>query len=740
MVDNLSDQEMSDLFQRNMPWIELPTESLEQIKQNMAVEIEKLKNTSSTLDASRLPNGETAPLHRFDSQPEEPGIDVLFSGHMPLLPIPPELAEQLKKRVLAEVAVTLKAQPVTNGVTMPARSGHSVAPARRGLRQILVLPIQMVMRALTGWLQRLQEKFRMGSYMALAGVAIALLLVVLVFGPAILNPAQQIPLPNTAQPNTGTPGKVPLLAHRAKVVITGGTATIQKADGKTEQLPVGVVENALGPGDRLITNDSTVRIEYFEGQTTTVDPGADVELKEYIAQGDTTRVSLLVYAGKTSHEVDTTLAANDLFEVRTSAAIAHVKQSKITIEALSATQTHIETQAGTAQIATGNQELVMAAGQQITATLGTAPLILTITPTLPSLVASVPFPLFMDTPTATAVATSKPTPFSWPTDTAAPIAPTNEVFPITVTPFSLLPTPTPTQAVSLLVPSTTSSVTLGTSLTNTATVFSTPIMTNTATNTPSATVTLTNTPVPPTYTPILVPTATDTPILVPTKIITSTDTPIPPTATATLILVPTATDTNTAVPPTKTHTPAPTDTDTPVSPTATDTDVPPTDTSAPTSTNTVVPATDTPVPPTVTNTAVSPTDTNTPVPPTATDTDVPPTNTPVPPTDTPGSPKATDTPVPPTDTPTNTPDPPTPTDTLEPPTATPVPPTPTNTPEPPTATLEPPTATPAPPTNTPEPPAPTATPEPPTATSTPEASTDTPTVTPTDTPRSKEDI
>lgn len=56
---------MSDLFQRNMPWIELPTESLEQIKQNMAVEIEKLKNTSSTLDVPPLAewrNGAPAPL------------------------------------------------------------------------------------------------------------------------------------------------------------------------------------------------------------------------------------------------------------------------------------------------------------------------------------------------------------------------------------------------------------------------------------------------------------------------------------------------------------------------------------------------------------------------------------------------------------------------------------------------------------------------------------------------------
>ncbi|MFN8491024.1 MAG: hypothetical protein U0350_25745 [Caldilineaceae bacterium] len=775
MIDNLSDQEMSDLFHRNMPWVEMPTDALEQIKQNMAGEIEKLKKASSSIDASRVSNGEMLPLPRLGSPAEEHGIGTLFSGHMPLVPMPPELAEQLKKRVLAEVAATLKAQPVANGAGMPAHAARSAAPTLRGFRRSVALPVQMVMRTLSSWLQWLQETFRMGPYMALAGAALVLFLVVLVSRISILKPSQETLRANTAQPSISTPGTAPLIAYRAKVIITGGTATIQKADGKIEKLNVGVVENALGPGDRLLTGNSTVRIEYFEGQTTTVDPGADVELQEYMAQGDTTRVALLVHTGKTSHEVDTALASNDLFEVRTPAAVANVKQSKLTIEALSATQTHIETQAGTAQIATGNQELVVAAGQQITAILGTVPFLATITPTVTSLVVA-PFPLLIDTPSATAVATSKPTIPLWPTSTVAPLVPTNEVFPVTVTPFSALPTPTPTQATSILVPTETPSITVGTGLTNTntPTVFNTPTVTNTATNTPSATATVTNTKPPPTYTPILVPTATDTPILVPTKILTSTDTPVPPTATATPILTPTATathtpvtptntrvptktdtpvpptstyipptKTSTPVPPTKTDTPAPTDTitvtDTPlppthtqVAPTDTNTAVPPTHT--PTPTVTPVPPTNTVIPPTDTSTAIPPTytsapptDTNTAIPPT--NTSAPPTATPVPPTDTPVPPTDTSTAAPPTHTPalpTDTPVPPTDTNTAIPPTHTPA--LPTATPVPPTATPVPPTATDtvAPPTDTPEPPTPTSTPDPPTPTDTLAPPTDTP--------------
>ena len=61
-------------------------------------------------------------------------------------------------------------------------------------------------------------------------------------------------------------------------------------------------------------------------------------------------------------------------------------QTKLTVEALSKTETHIEAETGTAQILVNHKELVMAAGDQLTATVGNTPVVLTatvtITPTL----------------------------------------------------------------------------------------------------------------------------------------------------------------------------------------------------------------------------------------------------------------------------------------------------------------------------------------------------------------------
>lgn len=367
-----------------------------------------------------------------------------------------------------------KGTPLAKPATDLATS--SSAGQLRNRSQTRANRMQVEGRGIGAWLA---ARLTLVPSLAVAGAGLIVLLVLLILGPRLFrnlsstrtgsSPVQTTE-PQTANqvtPNAQAPSSTVeeatsaanatvnsgawetprLLAQRARVIITGGTATIQKADGKTEQLSGGVVEDALGPGDRLITHDSTARIEYFEGQTTTVDPGAVVELQEYIAQGDTTRVALLVYAGKTSHEVDKALAADDLFEVRTPAAIANVKQSKITIEALSATQTHIETQAGTAQIATGNQELVMAVGQQLTATLGVIPGVLPVTP-VDSFGSS----------TATAMPTRSSTLIEFPTSAPIPTPivgtfQTPKVTPPASTPtptFIILPTATPlsTQPVS----------------------------------------------------------------------------------------------------------------------------------------------------------------------------------------------------------------------------------------------------------------------------------------------------
>ncbi len=655
MSDNMRDQELQALFHKHMPLKPLPAELAERLQQQVLTMVATTLKTAPHTDAPIVWSEAAPPLHSVADAPRDQELHTLFREHMSLQPLPAELAERLQQQVLAMVATTLKSTSHTQSSTVSGvRAIHAM---RHGLR------MSGLAQRWSNGLSWLGEQFDLAPFMALTGVALVLIVVLGLLRSGIISPLTGMPSPSKLGNGTTIAVKPSAGARRAKVIVTGGTATIQKQTGQIEALVAGASDNWLTAGDRLITGDSTARIEYFEGQSSIVEPGADVELQEYTEQGATTRIALLVHNGKTSHEVDTPLTSDDLFEVRTPAAVASMKQpkltvastkqTKLTVEALSETQTHIEAETGNAQILANNQEFVMAAGDQLTATVGNTPVLLTVTVTvtptlsivmlLPNLATNTPTP--SDTPVAS-TPTSQANGYFLPADPF-----------VTSTP-SLIPTNTDT---STPVP--------------TSTVLQTPVIGQSTvlipTLTPTSTLILipTNTPTL-TYTPILIPTNTPTstnmPVLSTPTTILPTDTPVLPTAT---LVLPTSTDTPVA--PTDTATNTPTITDTPVLPTATL--VPPT------ATDTPVPPTATLVPPTATDTPVLPTVTDTPVPPTATDTPVPPTVT-----DTPVPPTVTDTPVPPTVT--DTPVPPPITNTLELPTATPVTPTVTDTVEPPTAT------------------------------------------------------
>ena len=654
MADNLSDEELRALFQKHLPLKPMPPELADRLKQQVLAAVATTLQASSRPSVSTLPLEATPAFHFVAEQPDDQELYDLFQRHMPLKPLPPVLAARWQQQVLAAVATTGSAPRALSTTNPgPRQQSQNSAYIAGGLWST--------------WLTRLRELFVQAPSLALSGLASALLVMLVLIG--LSRTPWLAVTPPSGTPAAGTPvsGGVPIPApgdvlRQAHVIISGGQAIIQKSSGQTETVEAGPTVYLLAEGDRLITgDDSTAHIEYFTGQSTTVEPGAEVELEEYEAAGATTRVALLVHSGKTSHEVSTPLAEADLFEVRTTAAVASVKYTKLTVEVLSATQTHIETKTGTTQVTVDDEELVIAAGQQMTATVNSTPEIGTVisplaTPTAPA----------SRTPTVTASATEpatvRPTVALLATRTATPNGPSSDVAPS--------PTPT-TREAATLVPTATAFHTTTSTPTSTSIPVS-PTMTATVV-VPTYTVILvpTNTPVPPTDTPTLTPTSTPTvtntaiatgTVVVPTfTSVPPTDSPVPPTGTPTLAPIDTPTGTNTAPAATNTSA-APTHTSTPIAtathtqapstntPTATDTPVPP-----PTATATSAPtATDTPVPPTATDTPV-PTDTDTPVPPTATDTPVPTaTDTPVPPT-------ATDTPVP---TATDTPEPsPTATDT-----------------------------------------------------------------------------
>jgi len=687
MTDNLRDQELTALFHKHLPFKPMPPALAERLKQQVLAAVATTLQASPRPDGSMLPLGAKPTVHFVAEQPEDQELYDLFQKHMAFNPLASERSVHLQQQVFAAVDTDRPA----------ARAVSTTSPVQRNHRQLVV---RSSGARWATWLTRLRQLLTYPPSLAVGGVASALLVILVLFG---LN--RSLRLANTASFATPVPAGATItdpaaIPHQAQVIITGGQAIIQKPSGQIETVAAGTTTHWLAPGDRLITGESTARIEYFAGQSTTVEPGAEVELQEYAEAGATTRVALLVHHGKTLHEVNTPLAEADLFEIRTSAAVASAKYSKLSVEVISESQTHIETEAGTAQVITDNEEVVIAAGQQMTATINNpwsmAPMAMPATEAVTSPLST---PTTPASPTATATASATEMPSMHLREpvvsTSIAIADKPDVdFPPSLPPATReTATPAPTATVS-----------------RTITVVTTPTPTLVP---PRATATL----VVPTYVMILVPTNTPTllpnaPILIPTNTTAITTTVVPATATpilATSLPVDTTTPTNTPVPPTYTPTETATGTNI-VVPTTTKTPLSPTYTPTRRPTNTAMP-TNTP--------ALSPTVTNTPLPlptPTYTPQSSPTaTNPPEP------SPTATNAPEP-TLTATDTPEPtPTPTDTPEPlPTATDTPeptPTPTDTPEPlPTPTV----------TDTPEPtPTPTVTdtPEPtPTATDTPEPS------------------
>ena len=350
MADNLSDEELQALFHKHLPLKPMPPELADRLKQQVLAAVATTLQASPRPDAATLPLEAKPAFHFVAEQPDDQELYDLFQRHMPLKPLPPVLSARLQQQVLAAVAT-------------PAPAARTLPTTNPGPRQQTKNSVHTAGGLWSTWLTQLREFFGHPPSLALGGLASALLVMLVLIG--LSRTPWLAVMPPSGTPAVGTPvsGGVPIPApgnvlRQAHVIISGGQAIIQKPSGQTETVEAGPTVYLLAEGDRLITGDSTAHIEYFTGQSTTVEPGAEVELEEYEAAGATTRVALLVHSGKTSHEVSTPLAEADLFEVRTTAAVASVKYTKLTVEVLSATQTHIETETGTTQVTVDDEELV----------------------------------------------------------------------------------------------------------------------------------------------------------------------------------------------------------------------------------------------------------------------------------------------------------------------------------------------------------------------------------------------
>jgi hypothetical protein len=339
MTDNLSDQELHALFRKHLPLRPMSPELAERLQQQVLAAVATTLQATARPEINAVQTEETLPHPFIADTRDDHELHTLFREHMPLKPMPPELAKRLQQQVLAAVATNLQTAPRPEAKAAPLPSKIASIPLvnnqrNQASKQLLRLPaVDWLHWDWSYWLTLLREKLHFTPALAMAGLVLMLMVMIGLFVPALIRSPMATPSPAT-QANGGTKALPPsAIARQAKVTITGGTAIIKKQSGEIETLVAGTTTQ-MSTGDRLQTGASTVHIQFFAGQSTTAEPGADVEIKEYTEQGDTTRIALLVHSGKTDHEVATTLASDDLFEVRTPAAVASLKHSKLTVEAL----------------------------------------------------------------------------------------------------------------------------------------------------------------------------------------------------------------------------------------------------------------------------------------------------------------------------------------------------------------------------------------------------------------------
>ena len=423
----------------------------------------------------------------------------LFQSQLPPVELPATFAADLRRQVMADVATTLRQSD-----TETAWNGDRVTPGAvvpRPARRAQPQPRASWVDSLTRWLGGL----RLLPSLAVAGATIALLVVFVRYGPGMLD-SLGTPSVQTGVSPDGAPILQPITGTMtADVTIIDGTATLVKANGRTEDL-VPTSTTTMAPGDSLLTLTASARVDYFASQYSIMQPGTRMELLELNDGNGGTQVTTMVHLGSTRHFIEDPLDNNDRFEVWTPSSYASAVGTEFVVEVRSADESFYATLSGVVLVNMGSERVTVSAGEQLTAVSGEN---LVVEASDPSEVA-----MNVATPTEPA-----PEPTATATETATP-APTN--------------TPEPT-ATNTPLPTATA--------TNTAVPTATNTPQPTATNTAEPTATATNTTAP-TATNTAQPTATNTPLP------TATATPAP-TATPTdvpVVILPTATPTETPIP------------------------------------------------------------------------------------------------------------------------------------------------------------------------------------------------
>ncbi len=183
---------MQDLFDKHLPLKPMPSELADRLTQQVLAAVATTLPAVPRPDVPTLPAQATPPLHFSAEQPDDQELYALFQKHLPLQPFPPELAARMQQHVLATL---------TTSATDPINTPATRALPATNLSSVGQSPT--VAHALgvrwSSWLARLRQLFGGTPSLTLAGAASALLALLVFLG---LSSIPGVAVPTTRR-NTG---------------------------------------------------------------------------------------------------------------------------------------------------------------------------------------------------------------------------------------------------------------------------------------------------------------------------------------------------------------------------------------------------------------------------------------------------------------------------------------------------------------------------------------------------------
>lgn len=143
-----------------------------------------------------------------------------------------------------------------------------------------------------------------------------------------------------------------VVQHSATILLQNGTGQIVR-DHKIIQLMPSSKLNAQ-PRDIVKAETGTIIITFFDGQSTTLLPGGELEIVFHQRQGEEQRVVLLQRSGRAINSVEKLGSTTSRFEVQTASSIAAVNKSEFSVELTGSDASRFSSNTGTVKVFSGS--------------------------------------------------------------------------------------------------------------------------------------------------------------------------------------------------------------------------------------------------------------------------------------------------------------------------------------------------------------------------------------------------